>query len=379
MYEQVYSACLGSTTYYPVRLLPHYGLGALNPTVRAIVYFTKNMNSTDELKQEIEHGISLLNTVEEHMRSLGYSVFTKRLSFPGLSLSLSTRVVDYLDKGFIASIGYLTALDPSSVVEIASLGLYVPVLYPGDPDIERARVYSEVFHRAAKIDPLVATRIAVGLHDSRFQTPYFPDSSSQGLREIGLSFLYANSIIQDVRAGQSIESAMRRVFNEIERVALHIHARTGLRVRVDYSLSPWMEDSVAEIYRYFGFSVTEPGATFFTWRLNRLIRQLANPHLATGFNEVMLPYAEDSLLVDYGARGLLRARDFLTMAMTCVAGVDMVVVPESQDRLAGIIADAMSIAWVKSSPMSIRVIPVSAQVGDTINLGRFGRIPVISY
>lgn len=351
----------------------------MKPTVRALVYFAKHVESAGELKQEIEHGVILLSNVEEEIRSLGYAIFTKRISFSGLPADLSSRVVDYLDRSIIASIGYSRSLTPQLAVELASLGLYVPILHPSEPDFELAKVYSEVFHKASSIDPLVATRIAVGLHDTKFQTPYFPDSSSTGSREIGLSFLYAGCVLEDVKSGLSIDGSFYRVFRDFEKLALRIESLTGLRVKVDYSLSPWMEDSVARLYEHHGFSIASTGSAYFTWFLNKLVQEHMNKALATGFNEVMLPYAEDSLLMEYGLKGLLRARDFLNLATTCVAGIDMVVVPENRPRLAGLIADAMSIAKTKSRPIAARIIPVPAQPGDLVNLGRFGKAPVIPY
>lgn len=351
----------------------------MKPVVRAIVYFTRMVESGEELKREVEEGSLLLNTIEDEIKANGFSVFTKRLSFPGLSVNLSEKLVEYLEKEFIASIGYSRGLSPEVIVKLASLGLYVPLLHPGDPDVNSAKTYSEVFHRASSIDPLLATRIAVGFHDTSFQTPYFPDSSSSGFGEIGMSFLYANSMLEALRTGLDFNSAFRLVFYEIRRLAVLAKLLTGLKVKVDYSLSPWMENSVAGIYEYLGYSLVNPGSLYFTWVLNNYIHKFMDVEFATGFNEVMLPYAEDSLLKEYGFKGFMKARDFVSHASTCVAGVDMVVVPESRENLARLITDAMAIAHMKSRPMSIRVIPVPGEPGEVVDLGRFGRVPVIPY
>lgn len=101
--------------------------------------------------------------------------------------------------------------------------------------------------------------------------------------------------------------------------------------------------------------------------------------MRTGFNEVMLPYTEDYKLLEYGERGSLTASKLLYYASTCIAGLDMVEVPENRDKLRRLVLDAMALAYVKRRPMSIRVIPVPGLPGDKVDLGVFGKVTVIDY
>ncbi|MEM4718215.1 MAG: DUF711 family protein [Desulfurococcaceae archaeon] len=346
--------------------------------IRALTYFTSKVSDLSQLKNEIETGMVLLDEIEKHLRENKYSVFTKRISFPGLPRDIALRVVEYQGRDLLFSIGY-SDISKDDIIELVSHGVYVPVLHAEDPNIKNAYEYSRLIHELADFDPLAATRLSIGFHDMDFQTPYFPDSSSRGFRSIGLAFLYPQCIIDAIKRDIDLSTAIKEIFKELNKLAEFIKKTFNLDVLIDYSLSPWMDNSVARVYEEQGYSVIGTGGIYYTWILNKYIETYSNKSMRTGFNEVMLPYAEDNVLIDYGRRGMLRARDFLMYASTCVAGVDMIVVPWDIDKLAMIIAGAMAIRIVKNKPISLRAIPVPRSEGETIDLGRFGLVTVIPY
>lgn len=348
-------------------------------TIRAITIFTSRIERLQDVENEFKIAEETLDRVEKALKEHGYEVFTKRVSLPGGPKELIYKLTDYASRGVLVSIGYSKALKPVDVVDLATSGLYVPVLHVKEPSIDDARTYSQIFHEAALKDPLSATRIAIGFHDEGFQTPYFPDSSSKGFRAVGLAFLYPRCLVRLVKNGLDLSEAFRYVFSEIKKVADIVKGSSQLPVVVDYSLSPWMSNSVAEVYSVIGCPLLEPGVQYYTWLMNKCIQNYSDQSLRVGFNEVMLPYAEDLLLVEYGANGLIRARDFLAYAATCVAGLDMVVVPENREKFTQLVASAMTIAYIKSRPLALRAIPVASLPGDTVNLKRFGKVPVIPY
>lgn len=347
--------------------------------VRAVTFFTGKVNSLPELEEEIACARDILGRVERAITSRGYGVFTKRISLPGVTEHLASRLLDYVDGEVLISTGYSPLLKREDVVELVVSGIYVPILHVGEPSLDSAREYSRVFHEASRVDPLAATRISVGFHDAGFQTPYFPDSSSPGQRAVGLAFLYPKYLLRLLESGVGLEAAFKETFAELHEVVDVVKKVAGLPVVVDYSLSPWMDHSVAELYSKGGHSLLGPGALYFTWLLNHYIDLFSDKSLKTGFSEVMLPYAEDSLLVDYGARGLLKARDFLMLASACVAGVDMLIVPEDVEALAELTASTMALAYTRLKKIALRVIPVQGKPGDTVDLKRFGRVPVLPY
>lgn len=347
--------------------------------VRAVTYFAGRINSFEDALEETERALHALNSIEEKLMRAGYEVFTKRISFGGISPGIARRLVDEVPRNVLISIGYTRNLDAETVIELVSNGIYTPIVHPGDPDLKSAYRYSEIIHNASRINPEYATRISIGFHSEDFATPYFPDSSSSGVRRIGLAFIYSHVVSNGIKAGKSLDESFKQAVEQINNVVETVKGSISLPVYVDYSLSPWMDKSVAEIYELLGCRLTELCVPYYTWLLNRYISRIAHSDLSIGFNEVMLPYAEDNVLISYGARGLVRARDFLLFASTCVAGVDMIVVPWGPRELAYMIASTMAIKHAKNRPLSLRAIPVNANPGDIIDLGRFGKIPVLSY
>jgi len=82
-----------------------------------------------------------------------------------------------------------------------------------------------------------------------------------------------------------------------------------------------MNESVVELLSLMGFELDSPGFNYGVRMLNDRISRMAEKlGYAGGFNEVMLPYAEDSLLIDAGRKGFLCARNLLLYSSTCVAG-----------------------------------------------------------
>ncbi|MEZ0394591.1 MAG: DUF711 family protein [Desulfurococcaceae archaeon] len=341
---------------------------------RAITVFTGAVDGAEALKGELELALDALARAREVLRELGVEVFSERISMPGVRGSLAERALELAGERLL-SVGYASSLSDGEAAELALLGAYVPLLHEGPPDAGEALKYSRIFHAVASKDPAAATRMAVGFHGRDFLTPYFPDSSSRGVREVAISFIYPQLLYG--RCGD-LEAAFREAFFAFERAASAVEEATGLRVHIDYSLSPWMERSVAALAEECGWPLTRPGFVGFVWRLNEAIRGSLGPR-ATGFSEVMLPYAEDGKLIEHGRRAEVKARDFLSYSAACVAGVDMVVVPEGVEALAGLILDAMAIARAKGRPYAFRAIPVPGTPGDEVDLGKFGRVPIIPY
>ena len=80
-----------------------------------------------------------------------------------------------------------------------------------------------------------------------------------------------------------------------------------------------------------------------------------------------------------GENGLIRAKDLLLYAATCVSGLDMLVIPADEEKMTDFIKDVYAVYAVKKRPLATRLIPVPNKPGDKISLGRFGETPVIHY
>jgi len=228
----------------------------------------------------------------------------------------------------------------------------------------------------------VFTRLAI-VFPRRILTPYFPISTScSGLWGVSIALRYADLfkvVIRDSRKYGALVGYVRKVFA----LCKEIEAETGVRcLGLDLSLSPWMSESVGEIVELInGASIPEPGSGWAVFKLNQLINQLAIDAKADviGFNEVMLPVAEDNLLKKRVIEGKLRVRDLVHLAMYCVAGIDMTAInveSHEKEKLKKILYDAYFLSIVKRRSIGVRLIPAEVEPGEVVKSERFGDMPV---
>jgi len=356
------------------------------PIIRSITYFTPRFNSVEEYVEHLDKAVEKLRVIEKNMVNRGFTVFTKRISLPrGLSLDQVVKILDRVDHGdILVSIGAVDVDIVNSkgdvLVDLIERGYYTSIYgLPRNP-VEYSREISRFIHRLTGLNPLNATRVAVAMHDTPLQTPYFPDSTSPGVEGLGVAFLYPKHLNSFITSGRSL-SDYPDVMIEISMEVKDLIESIGFKnVLFDYSLSPWMDNSVVELLEKLGYTILKPGFNYGVTILNNVIREIAlRTRSVCGFNEVMLPYAEDNELKKLGEKGVLKAHHLLLYSATCVAGPDMIIVPESIDKLAGFLLDVYSVWLVKKKPLSTRVIPVNGVVGDRLDLGRFGYVTIIDY
>lgn len=345
--------------------------------VRSVAVFANPQNVKEDVREELARSIDLLERISEALRKRGLEPWTARISFPANSILLFKHIAEKADaKRFLISLGF-TNFDSSMIniyLDAVERGFYIS--FNGLRIIEKNLVkdVSTFIHEASSHDPLCATRIAIGFHERPLQTPYFPDSTS--LNEgIGLSFLYPSFIADNLGKG------LRKAFDEFKKIVADVTAyleKRGLSIYIDYSLSPWMEDSVIELIEKIGYRPNSPGFNYGVLLLNREIKRILDKRGA-GFNEVMLPYAEDNGLKKLGEDGLIKARDLLLYTATCVAGPDMIVTPADREKLAHFVKDVCAVYMIKRKPLATRIIPASGKPGDKIDLKIFGKASVIPY
>jgi len=350
------------------------------PIIRSITLFLDTGVYTD--RSALATALAKLEELSAKIAGRGYEVFTKRVSLPLAPLAERARIASSVDsKHYLVSIGAVKASElNSSVAELVNSGYYTAVYgIEKNPPLV-AREVSRFIHKLSAENPVNATRVAVAMHGNPLESPYFPDSTSSGVAGVGFSLLLPRSLAEFYRAHGSLEEYTNVMKSYVSELVACARESGFERVVVDYSISPWMDNSVVKLLEYMGFKLLEPGFLYGVHALNKLVNRFATVcGYAGGFNEVMLPYAEDDALRDAGLKGLVKARDFLYFSSVCVAGPDMLVVPESTEKLAGLILDTYSVWLVKKRAMSLRAIPVVSEPGETVDLGRFGRVAVINY
>ena len=213
-------------------------------------------------------------------------------------------------------------------------------------------------------------------------TPYFPVTRSGG-EGLSMSLLYVDYLKSRVANGASVSDAMREAALRAYKLAYEASDSADSRlalIGLDLSLSPWMEESVgALVEQILGAPLMTPGTYSTIGLLNDLLTTLAKSLRAVGFNEVMMPLAEDNRLKELAAVGQLKFRDLLSLTPLCVAGLDMVPIPSTTEEkvLKGVISDLRRFHLLKGRSIGMRLVLVDSEPGVEILLGRFGRTPVL--
>ncbi len=365
--------------------------------IRALTYHvppSKEMNVEDALKQ-------LIADSEKFRKLENFSkveIWTKRAVFPKLIFKteelpkVSTRIEDVLvDTGIDYAVIPLGKHDPTEVADLlaASLSGTSKIFYNlkagdlnEDPSgfdlVPMAKLIKRIYEKAG---PEACTRFAIA-YGGPPETPYFPASMSVR-RGISACLRYAGSLHDKLLSSNdsSLDEMLLSIFYPVAQDMRLASLDQGFEfIGIDASLSPWMEESAARIIEFLSkASFGGPGTLNSIHKLNVSISNLSKHFSTTGFNEVMLPLAEDNRLKELGSLGSLSAMDLVSMISVSVAGLDMVILPSSvEDReLAELFRDAMVLAFRKGKPIGIRVILADASPYEWVNLGRFPKAPVI--
>jgi len=252
----------------------------------------------------------------------------------------------------------------------------------GEPlDEDRARSAARLLKRIAESGgPLDCARFAFSCGDQP-GTAYFPDTASvrNGLT---LSLRYVRET-QDIlkSEGGNKEEQVISLLRGVEEEAISASKRSSLEyLGMDCSLSPWMEESAAGLIEsILGAEFGELGTYQAIFALNRLISRTSTKLRSLGFNEVMLPVAEDSKLKELALNGRITLSTLISLISVCVAGLDMVVLPLSTSisTLGKILQDVSSIANSKNRPVGIRLVLADGKPGDEIEMGQFGKVAIM--
>lgn len=359
----------------------------MKPIIRSITIFAykPREEAYDEILESINTAKDMLGIVKKSFEENGYEVFTTRISLPKLSIDLLRKILDSIDiNDTLLSVGALDIedIDEELAIDITSRGYYFPIYGLYRNPVEYSYKLAKLIISLADQNPLLATRVSIAYHKDPLETPYFPDSTSSGKLGLGMAFLYPHILKRLIEETHSIRAVAERISHKISEI-INILRNIGIgnyRFIIDYSISPWMEKSVVDLIETMGYKLLTPGFNYGIYLLNDLIKNVSGKiGFAKGYNEVMLPYAEDSLLIDAGGKGLLKAHHLLLYTTTCVAGPDMLVVPRDQEKLWRFLLDIYSIYMVKQKPLSTRIIPVSGNPGDKVKLGKFGTAYIIDY
>ncbi len=244
-------------------------------------------------------------------------------------------------------------------------------------DEYNTELFTNVLKRLTELNQWVLSRRIAALIGDAILTPYYPDSINLNNHHgVALSILYPSELSNE----RDLRNDLTRVFRIAEDVGKEIANELGVDyLGIDSSLSPWGEESVVDaIERIYGVRFGEPGTLGAIYKLNKAIWEVSGQFRVTGFNEVMLPLAEDERLKVRAREGLITFSKLVKYVMACVAGVDMVPIPSNQIPLIKeLINDLHTIVSIKRRSIGLRLIPYPGSEAEVDLGGDFGKTPVL--
>jgi len=235
---------------------------------------------------------------------------------------------------------------------------------------EKLSIILDSLRKLSEASMLIAARYAVSYGDF-VQTPYFPATATKN-EGTSLSLLYPSLF------ASLTEEELQETFRELSQTAQEIFNDF---LGIDFSLSPWGDESVAKVVENVSGTVFgAPGTILAIRQINSQIKRLAERINSLGYNEVMLPLAEDNRLKELARVGQLKFSHLLTLSTFCVAGLDMVLLPDSTENklIEDILIDLSEIQAIKGKPLGLRLILAPGDEGEEIDLDFFGKTPIIS-
>jgi uncharacterized protein (UPF0210 family) len=296
-------------------------------------------------------------------------VWTKRIAFPPELKDLERKVNQIPSgKGIIYSIIHRRAKDElRSIADFLSTdkSFYASVL------LNDSKYIDDVAQLVYSLDPEIATRVAILVNEEFLTTPYFPVGSANTINDsLSSSLIYVREFE---------ENRAERVLAFADEYSRKISKEIGIRyLGIDASLSPWMEESTGRLIENLsGEKMFSFGQLSTVANINRRIFELVwRLKIAPiGFSELMLPVAEDNVLMERVREGSLTLSQLMALTSVCVAGLDMIAVKRDIELYKKILRDSMAIQFTKRRPYGIRIIPSTGE--GEIYLKEYGKIPEI--
>jgi uncharacterized protein len=207
--------------------------------------------------------------------------------------------------------------------------------------------------------------------------PFFPAAYHSGAKPaFGLALESADLAVKAFSEAASLAEARQNLVTQLEehgkklkQIADQLQSELGVEFKgMDFSLAPFPEDwcslggAIEKLgIQKMGLGGSLAAAAFVADTLDRGTWQRA------GFNGLMLPVLEDSVLARRTVDGTLTIKDMLLYSTVCGTGLDTVPLPGdcSEDQLATILLDIAALSVRLNKPLTARLMPIPGKkAGD---------------
>jgi uncharacterized protein len=365
-----------------------------NPKIRAITAFV-NLDWRD-YQREIADALKMLRRAQTTFESRGYQVQTIRIAtqpFPQYIQGMNTeqtvaffKLVDALaeQQKFAMDIGpaMLNADDsPSQADLLAEIlsntkTLNGSLVVAGDDGVRWGAIGA-----AARVMKKLEASTEHSQGNFRFAaialvpplTPFFPAAYHTGFgHQFAIALESANVVAAALKNAPNLAAARQRVTDalaaaafDVERHAGRVDSETGwayMGIDLSPAPSPGKDTSIGAAIENlttqpFGLSGTLTAAAAITAAVKDVkVKQ-------TGYNGLMLPVLEDSVLAQRWTEGRISVDALLSYSAVCGTGLDTIPLPgdTTPEQLSLIIGDMASLAVKWHKPLSARLLPVTGK------------------
>jgi uncharacterized protein (UPF0210 family) len=253
---------------------------------------------------------------------------------------------------------------------------------------------AEVIHAAAGINANGFTNLRfAALANVPPGAPFFPAAYHSNEEpcfalaiegaELALQAIDGASTLAEVR--QRLVQRVEAEARQLEKIGGSLEQDTGMHFAgVDFTYAPYPDTSRSIGAALERLGVPQAGLAGTLAAITTLTEALdwANYRRA-GFNGLMLPVLEDSILAARATQGLLSVNDLLLFSTVCGTGLDTLPLPgdTTADQIAAILLDLAALSLRLDKPLTARLMPIPGKkAGDptTFNFDYFAPSRVLS-
>ena len=205
--------------------------------------------------------------------------------------------------------------------------------------------------------------------------PFFPTAYHAGITSLSLGLqgasIVTHALTEQTGTLRSITECVRNAFIEqvtpIVALAQAFAAEQNIAFGgIDLSPAPLADDSITTaIERYTGSSLSSVGTLATVAALTTALKSTGLP--TCGYNGVMLPVLEDTVLGQRWEEGLLHIHQLLLYSAICGTGLDTIPLAGDTpiEAIAHLLVDVATLALRLRKPLSARLFPVpNAHAGE---------------
>ncbi|MHC1739555.1 MAG: DUF711 family protein [Anaerolineaceae bacterium] len=368
--------------------------------IRSITCFFEP--SIDAYQPQIQKLAALSRNLAARIQEIGFEVQTRRLAtipFPLFTSTMSKKELLTWASNFEAfarqeGFAYLS-LGPA-LVEFPDSSEFIPEFMTQSKSIffgaviaDRFQIYPDAIRSAALVVTQLANIDPNGFANLQFAAlanvpagvPFFPAAyhqPGQGMA-VALAMECADEVVTVFSGSTPLSVARPSLLTRLESAADQIKATVqeacdavGVRfLGFDFSPAPYPNDACSlgaglEVVGKNG--VGRDGSLAAAAVIADTLDQ--GKWLRTGFNGLMLPVLEDSVLARRAAEGTFSVKDLLLYSTVCGTGLDTVPIPgeSSADEIAAIFFDVAALSVRLGKPLTARLMPIPGKAaGEKTN------------